>query len=166
LNETVIPQFTQYPLLSSKKITFDTWVKCIQLINSGEHKNDKGLYKLLSLYASIGRGLSKKVLEDFPLLIPAVKPVYIKPNSALSEFWLSGYFCMYCNFKVDVNPHGLKESYYNRVVPSFNFSRNIEELALMESIGSYFNVTPNIRSNKLRVDINVYGIDKATVIID
>jgi hypothetical protein len=36
----------------------------------------------------------------------------------------------------------------------------------MELIASYFNVTPSIRSNKLRVDVNVYGIDKSKTIID
>ena len=36
----------------------------------------------------------------------------------------------------------------------------------MELIASYFNVTPNIRSNKLRVDVNVYGLDKLKIIMD
>lgn len=36
----------------------------------------------------------------------------------------------------------------------------------MESIASCFYVTPSIRSSKLRVDINVYGLDKSKTIID
>lgn len=166
LNEIIIPHFNNFSLLSTKVVNFYTWVKCIELINNKKYKNEKDFYVLLSLYASMGKGPSKKVKEIYPNLIPAIKSTYIKPKGELYEYWLSGYFCMYCNFNVDVNPHGWKNTYYNRVVPSFNFSRTIEELPLMELIASYFNVTPNIRSNKLRVDVNVYGLDKLKIIMD
>jgi len=142
------------------------WVECIELINKREHKNEKGFYKLLSLYANIGRGISKKVANRFPNIIPASKPIYIKPNDDLSENWMSGYFCIYCNFNIDPNPHGFKQSIYNRIVPSFNFSRNIEEIAIMECIANYFNISPKIRSNGLRVDGNVYGLDKARIVLN
>lgn len=166
LNEVIIPHFNKYSLLSRKKITFILWKNCVELMSLGLHKLEKGLHEVLSLYASIGRGASKKVMKDFPFLIPAEKPICTKPMLELSEYWLSGYFSIYCNFNVDVNPHGLKESYYNRVVPSFNFSRNIEELFLMELLASYSEVIPNIRSNNLRVDVNVYGLDKLNRIVD
>jgi len=166
LNDVVIPHFRKYLLLSKKRIIFDMWVECIEIINKKEHKDEKGFYKLLSLYANIGRGLSKKVAKDFPNLIPVSKPVYIKPNKDLSEYWMSGYFCIYCNFNVDANPHGFGQSLYNRIVPSFNFSRNIEELPLMECIANYFNASPKIRSNGSRVDVNIYGLDKAKLVLN
>jgi hypothetical protein len=104
-------------------------------------------------------------MDDFPLLKPALKSIYVKPNVELSEFWISGYFSIYCNFKVDLNPHGWKKSYYNRVVPSFNFSRSIKEYMFMEILASYFNVTLNIRSDNSRVDVNVYGLEKLRKVI-
>jgi len=36
---------------------------------------------------------------------------------------------------------GLKNSYYDRVVPSFNFSRSIAELPIITLLASYFEVT-------------------------
>jgi hypothetical protein len=166
LNEIIIPHFKAYPLLSTKAVTLLSWVKCIELINKNRYKNEKDFYAFLSLYASIGRGPSKKVMEIYPDLIPEIKPAYTIPKGELSEYWLSGYFCIYCNFNVNVNPHGWKNTYYNRVVTSFNFSRTIEELPLMELIAYYFNVIPNIRSNELRVDVNVYGLEKSKLIVD
>jgi hypothetical protein len=65
-----------------------------------------------------------------------------------------------------MDPHGLKNSYYDRVVPEFNFSRNIAELPIMTLLASYFGVSPNIRSNGSRVDINVYGLDHALSIVN
>lgn len=56
-----------------------------------------------------------------------------------------------------MNPHGLKNSYYDRVVPSFNFSRSIDELPIISLLASYFEVTANQRSDGSRADVNIYG---------
>jgi len=134
-------------------------------MNKDFHKSEKGLIEILSLYASIGRGPSKNVMKQFANLKPAIKPEYSISSVELTEYWISGYFSIYCNFQVNVDPHGFKESYYNRVVPSFNFSRKKEELMLMELLSSYFSVTPNIRSNGLRIDVNVYSLSKLRTVI-
>lgn len=36
----------------------------------------------------------------------------------------------------------------------------------MEVLGSYFNVTLNIRSDNSRVDVNVYGLEKLRIVIN
>jgi len=36
----------------------------------------------------------------------------------------------------------------------------------MELLSSYFSVTPNIRSNGLRIDVNVYSLDKLRTVVD
>jgi LAGLIDADG endonuclease len=105
-------------------------------------------------------------MQDFPMLKSASKPIYVKSNIELSEFWISDYFSIYCNFKVDLSPYGWKKFYYNRVVSSFNFSRSIKEYMLMEVLASYFNVTLNIRSDNSRVDVNVYSLEKLRTVVD
>jgi len=166
LNEVIVPHFKKYPLISTKIVAFKLWLKILELMNKDLHKSERGLMEILSLYASIGRGPSKKVMKHFPSLKPAIKPEYSFSSIQLSEYWISGYLSIYCNFQVNTDPHGFKESYYNRVVPSFNFSRKKEELILMELLSSYFSVTPNIRSNGLRIDVNVYSLDKLRTVVD
>jgi hypothetical protein len=80
------------------------------------------------------------VKTHFPDLKPALLPTYSLTISAeeLSPWWISGYFTIYCNFGVDMNPHGLKNFYYDRVVPSFSFSRSIVELSILNLQASYF----------------------------
>jgi len=111
------------------------------------------------MYAGIGRGASKKS-KGWVSWSPIGKLVYFRPEGELSEFGISGYFSIYYHFKVDINLHGLKESYYNRVVSSFVFSRMKKELFLMEAIAAYFNENCIIRKTVLRVDVNVYGLEK------
>ena len=164
----IIPHFVNYPLLSTKISTFTLWSKAIYLMYNGEHKQDSGRHEIYSIHAAINQGPSKSFKTHFPNWKPAKLPSYslnISPEE-LSNWWVSGYFSMYCNFNVDLNPHGLKNSYYYRVVPSFNFSRNIVELPLLTLLASYFGVTVNQRSDNLRVDVNIYKLDKNMDIVD
>ena len=65
-----------------------------------------------------------------------------------------------------MNPHGLKDSYYDRVVPSFNFSRSLKELPITTLLASYFEVTVNQRSDGLRTDVNIYGLKNCIEIVN
>lgn len=158
LISVIIPHFNQYPLLSKKVCTFTLWSKAINMIYSGDHKTKKGFLEILSIYASINRGISTTVQTHFPSLKPAVLPSYslsISPNE-LSEWWISGYFTIYCNFNVKMDPQGLRNFYYDRVVPSFNFSRSIDELSIISLLASYFEATVHQRSDGSRADVNIY----------
>jgi LAGLIDADG DNA endonuclease family protein len=86
LNEVIMPHFKEYSLISTKKITYNLWVNCIELINKGKNKDKKDLNKLMSYYASMGRGASKKVMANFPNLKPAMKPRYNITVTDLSEY--------------------------------------------------------------------------------
>jgi len=87
-------------------------------MHSGAHKTDTGFLKTLAIHAGINRGASRAVKTHFPDLKPALLPTYSLTISAeeLSPWWISGYFTIYCNFGVNINPHDLKNSYYDRVV--------------------------------------------------
>lgn len=166
LNDVIVPHFNKYPLIGTKIVTFKLWIKILELMNKDLHKSERGIMEILSLYASIGRGPSKKVMKHFPNLKAGIKPEYNFSSIQSSEYWISGHFSIYCNFQVNVNPHGLKESYYNRVVPSFNFSWKKEEFMVMGLLSSCFSVTPNIRSDESRIDVNVYSLDKLRIVVD
>lgn len=64
-----------------------------------------------------------------------------------------------------MDPHGLKNSYYDRVVPSFNFSRSIVELSIISLLASYFGVTANQRSDGSRADVNIYAIKSCSEVV-
>lgn len=168
LVSVIIPHFIKYPLLSTKVCTFSLWSKAIDIFISGKHKTEPGFMEVLSIYAGINRGASESVKTHFPDLKPATLPSYSLNISSeeLSEWWISGYFTLYCNFNVDMNPHGFNIAYYDRVVPSFSFSRDIKELPIITLLASYFGVTPNLRSDGLRADVNIYGYNRAIKIVD
>jgi hypothetical protein len=90
LNDNIIFHFTKYPLLSSKYSDFILWRKVVEKMVLKEHLNKKGLSLILKCYASINRGVSKKVSQFFPKIIPYKKVKTILPDK-LNPYWVSGF---------------------------------------------------------------------------
>lgn len=86
----IIPHFTNYPLISKKAIDFLLWSKVVEIILNKDHLTKDGFLKILSYYASINKGVSKKVLNYYPNILPASKPVICLPVN-LNPQWVSGF---------------------------------------------------------------------------
>ena len=90
IKDVIIPHFSNYPLISKKIVDFLLWSEVIQLILNKDHLTREGFLKILSYYASINKGVSKKVLEYYPNIIPVDKPVIKLPDN-LHPQWVSGF---------------------------------------------------------------------------
>lgn len=103
IKDVIIPHFTNYPLISKKRVDFLLWSKVIQLILNKDHLTREGFLKILSYYASINKGVSKKVLEYYPNIIPVDKPVINLPVN-LNPQWVSGFVAGDGGFSIYVRP--------------------------------------------------------------
>ena len=68
----VIDHFDNYPLevcLQKKRVDFELFKLAIFCIKNKEHLTDEGLNKLISLKASMNRGLTSELKAAFPLII-------------------------------------------------------------------------------------------------
>jgi hypothetical protein len=65
----VIPHFNKYPLITQKQSDFLLFKDIVYLIFDKQHLNKEGLIKILSLKASLNRGLSKSLTTFFPNII-------------------------------------------------------------------------------------------------
>lgn len=102
IQEIVIPHFENYPLITQKQSDFILWKNIINLINSDKHLCKNGLVEILSLRASLNKGLSDKLKQHFPMITsinrPKVNlPLHINPD------WFAGFFsgegCFYIDIK-------------------------------------------------------------------
>ena len=74
LIDKVIPYFKQYPLLSKSKIeNFKIFCKISILVKNGEHRNLKGLRKILLLREKLNVGKGRKRKYEFRDIFPIVK---------------------------------------------------------------------------------------------
>ena len=52
----------------------------VEIILNKDHLTKEGFLKVLSYYASINKGVSKKVLNYYPDILPADKPIRNLPE--------------------------------------------------------------------------------------
>jgi len=160
IKDVIIPHFTKYPLISKKHIDFLLWSKVIKLILNKDHLNKdlkaavgrrgwaepSGFSKILSYYASINKGVSKKVKEYFPNIIPVDRPVIYLPDT-LNPQWVSGFVAGDGGFSIYVRTakdYVLLEKVYCR----FHIAQHVKDLELMKLFIKFFNCgSVNVRSN-------------------
>jgi hypothetical protein len=155
IKDVIIPHFTKYPLISKKRLDFLLWSEVIKLILNKDHLTPEGFLKVLSYYASTpfffnkkkgGRGVSKKVLEYYPNIIPADKPIINLPYN-LNPQWVSGFTAGDGGFSIYVRSakdYVLGEKVYCR----FHIAQHSKDLELMQLFIKFFSCGKvEVRSN-------------------
>lgn len=74
LASVIIPFFDKYPLITQKRSDFLLFKMAINLIKEGAHLTSEGLTKIVSIKASMNKGLSDKLATHFPNIVPVVRP--------------------------------------------------------------------------------------------
>jgi LAGLIDADG endonuclease len=75
LLKVIIPHFNKYPLLTQKKSDFLLFELAVNLLNNKAQASIEGLHNIISIRASMNKGLSKVLKLAFPNLVPLTKPV-------------------------------------------------------------------------------------------
>ena len=136
---TIVPHFTQYPLLSTKWVTFTLWVRALQLIQSGAHITESGFLKLICIYAAMNRGPSQAVLDHFPAIVPVALSIYTKMFTTLHPWWVTGYCTLWASFTCGITSSYMKGIGYHKMQHHFLLSRKISEQIIMEALATFFN---------------------------
>ncbi len=156
INKVIIPHFTEYPLISQKARDFLLWSKVVEIISNRDHLTKQGFDKILSYYASINKGVSKKVGNYYPDILPTEKPVINLPKK-LNPQWVSGFVAGDGGFSIYVRPandYALKEKVFCR----FYITQHTKDLELMQLFIQFFGCGKvDVRSNlsTLRCDFLV-----------
>ena len=90
LTESIIPHFKEYPLLTQKKADFILFSSIVDLMNNKKHLTEKGINDIMSIKASINKGLTGTLKSIFPNIVPVERPV-IKNQIIKSPLWLVGF---------------------------------------------------------------------------
>jgi len=86
----IIPHFIKYPLITQKQADFLLFSSIVNLINNKEHLTEEGLYKILSMRASMNKGLTAGLKILFPNIVGVERPI-ISNQIIKSPFWLIGF---------------------------------------------------------------------------
>ena len=146
IKNVIIPHFTKYPLISKKRVDFLLWSEVINIILNKDHLTKQGFLKILTYYASINKGVSKKVLSYYPNILPISKPIINLPDN-LNPQWVSGFVAGDGGFSIYVRPakdYVLAEKVYCR----FHIAQHSKDIELMKLFINFFACgIVNLRSN-------------------
>lgn len=85
--QVIIDHFEKYPLVTTKISDFLLFKQCFDKIKNVKHLTEEGLLKILGLKTFLNLGLSDKLIEAFPNIIPVNKPEY-KFKGIHDPFWV------------------------------------------------------------------------------
>jgi hypothetical protein len=75
LINVIIPHFNKYPLITQKQADFLLFKSIIDLINNKEHLTPEGIQKIVTILASMNKGLTKELKTAFPEARPVTRPI-------------------------------------------------------------------------------------------
>lgn len=133
--EIIINHFELYPLLSKKHEDFLLFKAVILLMVNKEHLTEEGLLNIVSMRASLNKGLSDKLKANFPDIVPAIK-LSVPFVSIKDPEWLAGFITGEGCFLVDI--YKAKTKWGVGVTLRFKVAQHNRDLELLRSLVAYF----------------------------
>jgi hypothetical protein len=75
LTNVIIPHFDRYPLITQKKADYLLFKKGVDLLNRKVHLEEEGIMQIISVKASLNRGLPPAIVTHFPSVLPDPRPM-------------------------------------------------------------------------------------------
>lgn len=163
LIEVIISFFLKYPLLTQKGADFLLFKSVVELIIKKQHLTIEGLHKILSIRASINRGLTKELIESFPNVIPIYRSI-INPTGIPDPNWIAGFSSGESCFDIKI-VNNIKYKTGSQVQTRFRISQHLRDNALLEFMIEYLKcgrLQPS--RNTVELTVSKYG-DIINVII-
>jgi hypothetical protein len=136
LTSIIIPHFCKYPLLTKKQADFELFRRLVELVNNKEHLTTEGLHKIISIRATINRGLSDKLKLDFPNITPVTRPE-VKQVKIIDPNWFAGFVDGEGSFIVFIYKSKTTTGYAVKL--TFSLSQNYRDKELLSSCVNFLN---------------------------
>jgi hypothetical protein len=135
LTNVIIPHFDKHPLITQKKADFELFKSIVDLIICKEHLTIEGLHTILSIKASLNRGLSNELKSAFPNIVAIQRPS-VPDQKILDPYWLAGFVSGEGCFMVTlINTSSNKLDF--RVQLSFQLTQHSRDIELIKSFKNY-----------------------------
>ena len=128
----IIKHFEEYPLITQKRADYLLFKSILVICNLKEHLTHDGLKKIVNIRASINNGLTEKLKEAFPDVLPVVRPE-VKDQVVKDPHWFVGFADAEGCFNVGV----YKQNNNTKVRLSFSISQHSRDRLLINSIVNF-----------------------------
>ena len=151
----IIAHFDKYPLITKKRADYELFKLAINCIKNKEHLTWEGLSKMVSIKASLNRGLSDELKAVFSNITPIARPL-VQNLPIPDPYWLAGFVSGEGCYFVEISSLRQDIALGFQVRLRFKLAQHIRDLPLIQSLINYLDCgNVNIRSNKLACDFQV-----------
>lgn len=133
----IIKYFDSYPLSTNKRADYVLFKQAVSLIAAKKHLSPEGFKELLAIKASLNTGLSSKLQEAYPCIVPFPRPS-VDTQTISDPYWLAGFVNAEGCFSIDLRKASAYKSGY-QVRLRFRISQHIRDHMLMQSLTEYLN---------------------------
>lgn len=158
ITNVIIPHFEKYPLITQKRADFLLFKKGVELLNLKAHSEIEGIREILSLKASMNRGvLSDLLRNNFPDVLP-VPRLAVRFEGIQDPNWLAGFVDGEGLFHVGVSKSRNTVSGFS-VSIEFSVSQHVRDELLLSKFAEYLDCG-NISKTTARPDSITFIVRK------
>jgi hypothetical protein len=106
----------------------------VELLNKKEHLTVEGLNKIISIKASLNKGLSEELKTAFPNISLVSRPLFDAPKN-IDPYWLAGFAAGESCFNVTIHKSETRTGYAVKLL--FILTQHSRDHQLMKSIQKY-----------------------------
>nr|UYR50840.1 hypothetical protein [Morchella crassipes] len=183
LTNVIIPHFCKYPLLTQKQASppslalrkgreggmhptshyvradadFELFRRLVEFMNHKEHLTTEGLHKILSIRATINKGLPERLKAAFPDIIPVSRPE-VKLAENIDPNWFAGFVDAEGSFIVSVYKSKTTTGYAVKLI--FSISQNQRDSELLSSFVKFLNcgrISENPKNSAVELIISKFS---------
>jgi len=156
--ENIINHFNSYPLISQKWSDYQLFKQAFELVKCKKHLTLSGLKEIVSIKASLNKGLSEELKVAFPNVIPVLRPIVLS-QEIKDPYWLSGFINAEGSFYI-VFSKSLNSALREKVTVRFSIAQHSRDEALIRSIIEYLGCgNVYTRSGGRAVDFKITSLD-------
>ena len=133
--ETVINHFKNYTLQTQKESDFKLFLMIHSKMKRKEHLTIDGLQAIVAMRASMNWGLSEKLVEGFPDVVPVERPLVELPIS-IHPYWLAGFTSGEGSFMIKIRANKTYSVGF-QVILVFVITQHLRDQQLLISIKEY-----------------------------
>lgn len=126
------------PLITEKQADFELFKQIVVIMHNKQHLTPEGLNKIISLKASLNKGLTLLLINHFPNINQVKRPLISNNLKNVNPYWVTGFVeaegCFYIN---TIKSKAYKIGY--QVKLDFSLVQHRRDKILMESFVNYFN---------------------------
>lgn len=142
--DIIVNHFDKYPLITQKWYDYQLFKQVFELVKYKNHLTQEGLNQIVSIRASINRGLTAELKKAFPDIIPVVRPIVVNQEIKDTD-WLAGFVSGEGNFFILITQSKAFKT-GSQVLLRFTVSQHSRDTQLVESFTKFLGcgrVRPN-----------------------